>query len=167
MAIPKRVQAALNKQLGVELSSAYAYLAMSAHCEQRNLPGFGQWLRAQWQEELDHAMKFYSFVIDRGGDVHFETIDEPRSEFSTVLEVFETALKNEESVTAAIHDLYTLVMEERDYASQAFLNWFVTEQVEEEKIVTEVVDAIKRVGEGGEALFLLDRELGRRQTPEG
>lgn len=163
MAIPKRVQAALNKQLGIELSSAYAYLAMSAHCEQRNLPGFGHWLRTQWQEEIDHAMKFYSFVIDRGGDVHFDEIEKPRSNFSSVLEVFETALKNEESVTEAIHDLYTLVSEERDYASQAFLDWFVTEQVEEEKIVTEVVDAIKRVGEGGEALFLLDREMGRRE----
>lgn len=163
MAIPKRVEQALNKQLGVELASAYAYLAMSAHCEERNLPGFGHWLRTQWQEEIDHAMKFYSFIIDRGGDVHFEALDVPRSDYATILEVFEAALENEESVTAAIHDLYTLSSEERDYATQAFLNWFVSEQVEEEKIVTEVVDAIRRVGEGGEALFLLDREMGKRQ----
>ncbi|HVL63815.1 MAG TPA: ferritin [Actinomycetota bacterium] len=163
MAIPKRVEGALNRQLNVELASAYAYLAMSAYCERQNLPGFGLWLRAQWEEELEHAMKFYSFVIDRGGDVRFDAIDEPRSEFSGVLEVFEAALRNEEAVTAAIHDLYTLVSEERDYPSQAFLNWFVTEQVEEEKIVGEVVDSIKRVGESGEALFLLDRELGKRQ----
>lgn len=165
MAIPKRVQEALNKQLGVELSSAYAYLAMSAYCEQQNLPGFGLWLRTQWQEELDHAMKFYSFVIDRGGDVHFDAIDKPRSDFSGVLEVFETALSNEESVTAAIHDLYALAHDEHDYPTQAFLNWFVTEQVEEEKMVGEVVDSIKRVGESGDALFLLDRDLGTRQPP--
>lgn len=163
MSIPKRVEAALNKQLGFELASAYAYLAMSAHCEERNLPGFGHWLRTQWQEEIEHAMKFYSFIIDRGGDVHFEALDKPRTDYSTILEVFEAALENEESVTAAIHDLYTLSAAERDYATQAFLNWFVSEQVEEEKVVTEVVDAIRRVGEGGEALFLLDREMGKRQ----
>lgn len=162
MAIPSKVEEAMNRQLGVEMSSAYAYLAMSAYCEQESLPGMAAWLRAQYQEELDHAMRFYSFIIDRGGRVRLGGIDEPSADFSSPLAVFEEALANEKSVTAAIDDLYTLVAEERDYASQAFLNWFVTEQVEEEKTVGEVVDSLRRVGERGEALFLLDRELGQR-----
>jgi ferritin len=162
MAIPKRVEEAMNRQLAFEVHSAYVYLGMSAYCEAQSLPGFAKWLRAQYQEELDHAMKFYSFILDRGGRVTLDAIEKPATDYKSPLAVFEAALTNEESVTAAIDDLYTLTDEERDYASQAFLNWFVTEQVEEEKIVGEVVDSLRRVGEKGEALFLLDRELGNR-----
>lgn len=162
MAIPKRVEEAMNHQLGFEFHSAYVYLGMSAYCETQGLPGFAKWLRAQYQEELDHAMKFCSFILDRGGRVTLDAIEKPATDYKSPLAVFEAALANEESVTAAIDDLYTLTGEERDYASQAFLNWFVTEQVEEEKIVGDVVDSLRRVGEKGEALFLLDRELGNR-----
>ena len=162
MAIPKRVEDAMNHQLGSEFHSAYVYLGMSAYCEAQSLPGFATWLRAQYQEELEHAVKFYSFILDRGGRVTLDAIEKPPTDYKSPLAVFEAALANEESVTAAIDDLYTLTDEERDYASQAFLNWFVTEQVEEEKIVGDVVDSLRRVGEKGEALFLLDRELGNR-----
>ncbi len=162
MAIPASVEKAMNKQLAFEMQSAYVYLGMSAYCEAQSLPGFAAWLRAQYQEELDHAMKFYGFILDRGGKVTLDALDKPATEYSSPLSVFEAALQNEESVTTAIDDLYTLTSKERDYASQAFLNWFVTEQVEEEKTVGEVVDSLRRVGERGEALFLLDRELGQR-----
>ncbi len=110
-------------------------------------------------------MKVYSFILDRGGRVTLDAIEKPATDYKSPLAVFEAALTNEESVTAAIDDLYTLTDEgQRDYASQAFLNWFVTEQVEEEKIVGKVVDSLRHVGEKGEALFLLDRELGGREA---
>ena len=158
-----KIEAAMNEQLAKELQSAYVYLGMSAYCESVNLPGFAEWLRVQFQEELDHAMRFYNFVIDRGGKVRLSALDEPPVEFSSPLEVFEQALKHEQAVTQSIHELYELVDNERDYASQAWLDWFATEQVEEEKNVGQIVDSLKMVGDKGESLFLLDKELGGRK----
>jgi ferritin len=130
------------------------------------LPGFAHWMKLQYREELDHADKFFNFIVDRGGRVRLEGIDKPKTDFSSPLEIFEVSLENEKAVTDAINELYTLTTKEQDYASQAFLNWFVTEQVEEEKMVTELIDALKRVGSSGDALLLLDRELGRRTLAE-
>jgi ferritin len=161
----QKIEDAMNTQLGFELSSAYTYLSMAAYCEAESLPGFAHWMMLQYREELDHAGKFFDFIIDRGGRVRLEGIDKPKTDFSSTLEIFEVSLANEKAVTEAINELYTLTTKEQDYASQAFLNWFVTEQVEEEKMVTEIIDALKRVGASGEALLLLDRELGRR-APE-
>ena len=157
-----RVEKALNAQFAEELRSAYAYLAMSAYCEEQKLPGMAHWLRAQFEEETGHAMKFYGFITDRGGRVRFEALERPTEDFKSALNVFETALDQEKRVTESINTLYSVTAEERDYASQAFLDWFVTEQVEEEKTVTDVVDSLQRVGDKGEGLFLLDKELGGR-----
>jgi ferritin len=160
--LTKKVEAAMNEQLAVELQSAYAYLAMSAYCEVESLPGFAHWLRGQSQEEVDHAMRFYGFINDRGARVRLGALPEPRERYSSVLDVFEQALEHERSVTRSIGDLYGLVVDEKDYAAQAWLDWFATEQVEEEKSVGHIVDSLRRIGDKGDALFFLDKELGAR-----
>jgi ferritin len=164
--IGKVVEEAMNEQIKNEIFSAYQYLSMAAYCESENLPGFAQWMRAQSQEETVHAMKFYDFILDRNGRVVLRGIDGPVVEFGSPLEVFEQALEHEKKVTAMIHDLYGLAVRENDYASQTFLQWFVTEQVEEEKNAGHVVETLKVVGDKSEALFLLDRELGQRRVEE-
>lgn len=164
--LDKAVEDAMNEQIKNEFYSAYQYLSMAAYCESENLPGFAHWMRMQSQEETEHAMKFYNFILDRNGRVALRGIEEPVVEFGSPLEVFERALEHEEKVTAMIHDLYALAVRENDYASQTFLQWFVTEQVEEEKNASDVVDTLKMIGDKSEALFLLDRELGQRRTEE-
>ena len=139
---------------------------MAAYCESANLPGFASWMRAQAREETEHAMKFYDFILDRNGRVVLRGIEGPVVEFGSPLEVFERALAHEQKVTAMINDLYGLAVRENDYASQAFLQWFVTEQVEEEKNTGDVVETLKMIGDKSEALFLLDRELGQRRVEE-
>jgi ferritin len=162
----KAVQDAMNEQIKNELYSAYQYLAMAAYCESANLPGFAHWMRTQAREETEHAMKFYDFILDRSGRVVLQAIDQPVADFSSPLEVFEQALEHEQKVTAMINDLYGLAVTENDYASQTFLQWFVTEQVEEEKNAGDVVETLNMVGDKSEALFLLDRELAGRAADE-
>jgi ferritin len=160
------IQDAMNQQIKNELYSAYQYLAMAAYCESVNLSGFAHWMRTQSQEETQHAMKFYDFILDRNGRVVLQAIEGPLIEFGSPLEVFEQALEQEQKVTAMINDLYGLAVKESDYASQAFLQWFVTEQVEEEKNAGDVAETLKMVGDKSEMLFLLDRELGQRGKSE-
>jgi ferritin len=164
--LSKTLQDAMNEQIKNELYSAYLYLSMSAYCEEANLPGFAHWMRLQAQEEVSHAMKFYDFIYERGGRVVLQAIDQPPAEFQSPLAVFEQTLEHEQKVTAMIHDLYTLAVEEKDYASQAFLQWFVTEQVEEEDSASQVLETLKMIGDKGHALLMLDRELGRRGAGE-
>jgi len=157
-----RVQEAMNDQLQVELQSAYAYLGMAAHCEAISLGGFATWLRKQAEEEYGHAMRFYNFINDRQGEVDLRGLEAPATKYKSPLALFEKALEQERSVTAAIDKLYELVNDEKDFASQAWLDWFVTEQVEEEKTVALIVDQLKMIGDRGEALYILDKELGSR-----
>ena len=164
--LDKAIQDAMNEQIKNEFYSAYQYLSMAAYCESANLPGFAHWMRTQSQEEMEHAMKFYDFILARNGRVVLQAMDQPVVDFVSPLEVFEQALEHEREVTAMINDLYGLAVRENDYASQAFLQWFVTEQVEEEKNAGDVVDTLKMVGEKSESLFLLDRELGGRTREE-
>jgi len=164
--LDKAIQDAMNEQIKNEFYSAYQYLSMAAYCESANLPGFAHWMRTQSQEEMEHAMKFYDFILARNGRVVLHAMDQPVVDFGSPLEVFEQALEHEREVTAMINDLYGLAVRENDYASQAFLQWFVTEQVEEEKNAGDVVDTLKMVGEKSESLFLLDRELGGRTREE-
>lgn len=161
-----KIQDAMNEQIKNELYSGYQYLSMAAYCESANLPGFAGWMRAQAREETEHAMKIYDFILDRNGRVVLKAIEGPVVEFGSPLEVFERALGHEQKVTAMINDPYGLAVRENDYASQAFLQWFVTEQVEEEKNTGDVVETLKMVGDKSEALFLLDRELGQRAGAE-
>jgi ferritin len=160
------IQDAMNEQMKNEFYAAYQYLSMAAYCESENLPGFAHWMRTQAREETEHAMKFYDFILDRNGRVVLRAIEEPVVEFGSPLEVFERALEHEQRVTAMINDLYGLAARENDYASQTFLQWFVTEQVEEEKNTGDVVETLKMIGDKSEALFLLDRELARRGDDE-
>jgi len=162
----KAVQDAMNEQIKNELYSAYQYLSMAAYCESVNLPGFARWMRVQAREETEHAMKFYDFILDRNGRVVLQAIEGPVVEFGSPLEVFEQALEHEQRVTGMINDLYELAVGENDYASQTFLQWFVREQVEEEKNAGDVVETLKMVGDRSEAIFLLDRELGQRGDEE-
>jgi ferritin len=158
----KKVQEAMNEQIKNELYSGYLYLSMSAYFEANNLPGFARWMRLQAEEEQEHALKFFDFVHDRGGRVVLQAIDQPPAEFESQLAVFELTLEHERKVTRLIHELYALALQENDYASQVMLQWFVDEQVEEEKNAEQIVETLKMVGDGGQALVMLDRQLGQR-----
>ncbi len=162
MELSKKMQDAINKQINEELASAYIYLSMAAYCESINLPGFAKWMRAQTNEEMEHAMKFYGFVHSRGGRVVLEAIAKPPLEFDGPVGVFEKTLAHEQYITGCIHNLYGMAVEEKDYASLSTLQWFVDEQVEEEENATKVLEILKRIGDKGQALFMLDRQLGAR-----
>jgi ferritin len=165
--LSKTIQDAMNEQIKNELFSAHQYLSMSAYCEVATLPGFAHWMLTQAQEEREHAMKFYNFVLDRDGRVGLRAIDQPVVEFGSPLEGLEQAREQEQKVTALINELYRLAASENDYSSQAFLQWFVTEQVEEEKNVRDVLETLNMIGDESEALFLLDRELGGGRGMQG
>lgn len=156
------MQDALNAQIQKEYYSAYLYLAMSAYLEANNLPGAAKWTRLQSQEELTHALKLFDHVVDRGGRVTLAAIQQPPAGYTSPLTLFEQVLEHERLVTAAIHQLYALALQENDYAAQVALQWFVTEQVEEEKNASLVVEQLKAVGESKTSLMLLDRHLGKR-----
>jgi ferritin len=158
----KTVQDAINDQIKHEFYSSYLYLSMSAYFETLSLPGFARWMRIQSQEEHEHAMKFFDFINDRGGTVELQALDQPPGEFQSPLDVFEQALAHERKVTALIHNLYALAVKESDYATQALLQWFVTEQVEEEKTASQIVEQLKMTGGEPSSLLLLDRELAGR-----
>ena len=158
----KKLEEAINEQINKELYSSYLYLAMSAYCESVNLSGFGHWMRVQAQEEQTHALKLYRYVVEKGGRVLLEAIDKPPAEFASPLDVFERTLAHEQKVTGLINDLYALAIEESDYATQIFLQWFVSEQVEEEANATQIVELLKAIGDHAQGLIMLDRQLAGR-----
>ncbi len=161
----KKIHDAMNDQIQRELESAYIYLSMAAYFDSINLPGFAQWMKVQFQEEQAHAFKFYDFVYDRGNQVILQALGQPPVEFQSPLDAFEKTLAHEQKITGHINDLYALAVEEKDYPSQILLQWFVGEQVEEEKNAGDIVDMLKRIGDSYHALIMLDRELGQRQPP--
>jgi ferritin len=156
------MQDAINEQIKNEIYSAYLYLSMSAHFEGRNLNGFAKWLRVQANEELGHAMKFYDYLFERGGQVVLKAIEQPPSEWKSNLEVFEQVLEHEQKVTAMINKLYEQALKENDYPSQILLQWFINEQVEEEKNATQIIENLKLIDAHGTAVLMLDHELGKR-----
>lgn len=160
--LSQSVQDALNNQINLEFASAYAYLAMSGYFESANLTGFAGWMRVQYQEELTHALRLFDYMHDRGGTVRLDAIAEPKAKFKSALEAFEAALAHEQKVTASIHNLYALAAKENDYATQTMLQWFINEQVEEEKNVGQVVDWLKMGGDSPVTLLMLDQKLGAR-----
>lgn len=160
--IKKKMQEALNYQLNRELYSSYLYLSMSAYFQSINMKGFAHWMRVQTQEELAHAMKFYDYLVQRGGRVTLSPIESPPLEWGSPLEAFEHVYEHEQKVTGLINDLVALAISEQDHATNNFLQWFVTEQVEEEESASEVVEKLKLVGDATEGLFMLDKELGQR-----
>ena len=160
--LSEKMAAALNQQLNAELYSAYLYLSMAAYFYDCGLNGFANWMLVQNQEETMHAMKFFNFLKDRGGRIKLMAIDQPPTEWSSPLQVFEETLKHEEKVTGLIHNLVDLALAERDHATNAFLQWFVTEQVEEEASANDIVQRLRLIGNDANALFVLDRELATR-----
>jgi len=161
----RKMQDAFNKQLNAEMFSSYLYLSMSAYFDSQNLKGMANWMRMQVQEESLHAMKFFDFINERGGKVFLTQIDGPKTEWNSPLDVFEETCKHESDVTGLINDLVDLSLSERDHAANGFLQWFVTEQVEEEATVQEIKDKLKLVSGNPVALFMIDQELGQRTPP--
>jgi len=161
--IGSNLEKALNKQLNMELYSAYAYASMAAYFEYKNYNGFASWMRMQAGEEMDHAQKFYEYILNVGGLVVLEAIDKPPADFKTPASVFKGALDHERKVTKAIYKLMDLANAESHHATSTFLQWFVTEQVEEEAVADNIVQRLTMVGDSPEGLFLMDRELGARQ----
>jgi ferritin len=159
------VQKALNGQLNFELFSAYSYAGIAAYFEELNLEGFSQWLGLQVQEELEHAAKFYAYIHDVGGRVELDAIDKPQGHFDSPLHAFETVYHHECAVTKQIHKLMDVALNESDHSTSTFLQWFVTEQVEEEKTADHIVQQLRRIGGDANGLFMLDREMTKR-TPD-
>lgn len=162
----KAVQDALNQQIGKELYAAYLYLAMSARFELKSLLGFGKWMRLQAEEELRHALRLFDYMNRRSAVIVFGGVDAPPEEFGGPLEAFQTALEHERKVTELIHRLYDLAVDKHDHATQLELQWFVTEQVEEEDSIGTIVDQLKMAGDNEAAIFILDRDLAARSTAE-
>lgn len=161
--ISNALMEAINEQINAELYSAYLYLAMSAHFEAANLPGFAKWTRMQAQEETEHAMKFFDFINDRGGRVHLHVIQAPPTSFGTTLEVYEQILEHEMKVTGLINALYEKALAEKDYAAQVLLHWYINEQVEEEKNASAIVEQLRMAGDRPGNLMYLDRHVGKRE----
>ena len=156
------IQDAINDQVNAELNSAYLYLSMSAYCAAANWTGSARWMRVQSQEELSHAMKLFDYVTDRGGRATLRPLAQPPTDFKSLHTIFQQVLGHEQEVTKKIHRLYEVAVKENDYATQVMLQWFITEQVEEEKTVSEILAQLKMIGEQSTALFMLDRHLGTR-----
>jgi ferritin len=163
MKMPEELEKAFNDQVTMELASANAYLQMSSYFSQENFDGMSRWMRSQASEERAHADLFLDFILDRGGIVTIGDVAAPKSDFTSALDVFETALAQEEAVTAAIHDLYRMASDLGDLSSFPFLQSFISEQNEEEAMVSTIVERLRLAeGESG-PLFMLDSELGARE----
>lgn len=165
MSLSKKIQQALNDQINAEFHSAYIYLAMSSYCQANNLIGSAHWMRVQSQEELLHATKLYTFVQEREGTVTLKDIKAPATPWKSTIGVFEDALKHERSMTVRINELVDLAIKEKDHATNNLMQWFVTEQVEEEGQLTELLQKLKLIGGEGTGLFMIDQELAARPSP--
>lgn len=164
--IGRKIQDAINDQIGAEQYSSQLYLAMSAHCESKSFRGIAHWLRIQAQEESKHAMKLVAFLLDRGGRLQLAGVAAPPAEFGTVTQVFEKILEHEQSNTATINALFELARAEKDYPCEVALQWYVTEQVEEEASIGRIVDQLKAMGEHGGGIWYLDSKMGKRGLTE-
>ena len=162
--LSKTIQKAFDTQIKDELESAYLYLSMSSYCNAESLFGFGKWLRMQAQEELGHGMKLFDYVHHRGGHVALQGIEEPKADFKNMQELFKIVLEHEQKVTGRIHKLYEMSTKENDYASEIELQWFITEQVEEEQNATTIVEQLKMIGDNKAALLMMDKEMAGRST---
>lgn len=158
----KRVEEAINAQINAELWSAYLYLSMSAWCEADGKPGMANWFYVQWQEEQDHARIFFNYIVSRGGRVILKPIDAVETEWKSQLDAFEQTLAHEQKVTSLINNIYAIAVEEKDFATQSMLNWFIDEQVEEEENAQTLIDQLRLLDGNGYGLFMLDKDLAAR-----
>lgn len=163
MISPKMLKA-LNAHLNEEFYSSYLYLSMAAYFEARNLKGFANWMRLQSEEEQMHGMKFFDFILQKGGKVSLAQINTPKLGWKSIFEVFSDTLKHEQKISGLINKLVEVAMTEKDFATNTFLQWFVTEQVEEEANVEEIIQKIEMIGDNKSGLYMLDNELGARAT---
>jgi ferritin len=164
MSMSTKVEKALNQQINAELTASYEYLAMSAWCETQNLRGSAKWLRLQSQEEYGHAMKLFDFVIARGGQADLKAMAGPAQKFGSLRDIFTKVLKQEQNVTSQIDNLYELAFKEKAFSATVELQWFLTEQVEEEQAAREILAKLKMIGDDPAALLDFDRELGSRSN---
>ena len=162
MIISKKMADAINEQINAELYSAYLYLSMSAYFEGLNLQGFAKWLRLQFEEEQAHALKFFDYVHERGGEVELKAIEKPKAKWESPLDAFKQVLEHEQHVTALINKLYEVALEEKDYATQVFLQWYLTEQVEEEDNASSVVASLESIEAHEAVIYQFDVVMGRR-----
>ncbi len=162
--IIQKVAEELNQQVGYEFYSAYFYLAMSAHSESIGLKGFSHWFMVKYQEEMAHAMKMYQYILSQGARVQLLPIEQPPASFDSPLSMFEATLAHEQSVTKRINELVDLVLSQKDHATYIFLQWFVTEQIEEESVVSDIINKMKLVGNSGNGLFMIDNELDKKAS---
>ena len=162
MAVSTALQKAFNRHINAEFYSSYLYLSMSTYCDSIDLPGFAHWMRIQSQEEYDHAMRLLTYLEDRDGRVTLLPIEQPPIEFNSVEDVMRQTLEHEQHVSQLINQLYAVAAESADFASQVMLQWFVNEQVEEEKTARDVIASLDKVAGRSDALLLLDREMGAR-----
>ncbi len=160
--IPKKIEDAFSEQVKFELESAYIYLAMAAYFDAEGFEGMGRWMRAQVQEEVTHAMRFYKHIVERGGRARLHALAMPAQDWQSPLGAFQAAYEHEQFITAKIDGLVKLAQAEGDHASRTLLQWFVDEQVEEEASTSKVVQDLKLVGSDGRGILMLDRELGQR-----
>ena len=160
----KAVEAAINDQIAKEFFASHLYLSMAAWFESENLPGFANWMRKQTEEERAHAMRLFNYLIEAGGRVRLQAIEVPTVDFTSPLQVMQESLKHERKVTASIRKIYELADKEKDYGTQLHLQWFITEQQEEEKNVSDVIARLEMAGDNKVALMFIDRELGSRQA---
>ncbi len=156
------METAFNRQVNAEMYSSYLYLAMESYFQSISLAGFATWMRAQVQEELFHGMKIYDYIHERGGKARLEAIGKPEEKWDTPLLAFESILAHEQHVTGLINNLIDVALDVRDHAAKAFLDWFITEQVEEEATVGQIVDRLRLIGNDASGLFFLDTELAKR-----
>lgn len=160
---PASVLKAINAQIKNELQAHYNYLGMSAHFERTPYLGFAKWMRFQSNEEYTHAMKLYDYLRERNATIELSAIEAPKTVYgSGPVEIFESALVQEQGVTQQINDLYELALKEKDYATLQFLTWFLQEQVEEENTVSDIIDRLKLAGDNPAGLLRLDDEAARR-----
>ncbi len=161
--ISKIVSDALVKQMNMEFQAFYKYLAISSYCEARSLIGFAKWFLSQSEEEKEHAMKIYRYLLDKDVEIDFLPLTQPKAKYTSVVDAVEEALKNEKAVTASINQITGLATTEGDYSTASFMKWFIDEQVEEEATVKTMLDRVKLVGQSGDGILMLDREFGGRK----
>jgi ferritin len=162
--ISKKMSQALNEQVNREMYSAYLYMSMSARCNQLGLKGFANWFMVQYHEEMLHAMKIYEYIQRQGAEVKLAALEAPPTSFETPLDMFTQTLEHEQYITRSINDLMELAIAEKDHASQIFLEWYVTEQVEEEENGNDIIAQLKWIKDNPQGLMMLDRELAGRIT---
>ncbi len=160
--ISKKLQIAINEQINKELFSEYLYISMQAWFANQNLDGFANWMDAQGKEERFHALKFYNYLLERGGKVELKAIEQPTIDFGTPLKAFTAVLKHEQFISKSINDLMDIAIKENDHACKSFLQWFVDEQVEEETNAEKVIAKLKMIGDNSYGILMLDTELGTR-----